>query len=366
MVELFAKWPPARLLGLVCGLLFFMVFVIVVSIAHHNTTDYLPENVPLTEAQQDNILAQYHDDQCEKPKNRASIVERENTLSNVGYAVAGAAICIFGTAWAAQFLGINLLLLSITSGLYHATLTHTPQILDVGSVYAVLLMLSTYVSFAHTRATSPYAAPVWLPIVMGIVIVTVGVVLSLTENTSDKRIHNLIGTVSLPVIVVAINFACYACRRFNGWVVWVVAIVLFAAIPTVGILMRSDFGWDSTVVFILLVLLLPAQLIYLIYTARSCGSLIWWEIGAIVAVLAPAFVLRLTDGYNTSGAPPHLTATRHALCDPDFFIQPHALWHIFSALGLLLAYDLVAQFQRDDDSGRVPTVLFPARKAEID
>lgn len=365
MLTLISQRAPAWLLGLVGGLLFFLVFVGAVSIIHIGTKAYPQADSHLTPQQQDNVLAQYHDDQCERPRSGAAIAEWQNTLSNFGYAVVGALICLYGTHWVAQLLGLNLIILSVTSGLYHATLDHGPQVADVGSVYAVLLALSAYVSLSHTRAPRPYAVPVWLPIVIGAVVVTAGVILSLTQRNPENRLPNLIGTAALPVIVVAINLALYACRYIDRRLVFVVAPVLFIGIPVLGLLMRSTFGWDSTAVFILLVMLLTGQLVYLIVTARSCAPRIGWEIGAIVAVLVPSFVLRLSDGYATSRVDDQLVATRHLLCAPDSFIQPHALWHVLSAAGLLLAYDLVAQFQRDDAAdARVPTVLFAAKPAE--
>lgn len=345
MLDLLDRKQPAWLLGLVAGLLVFMAFLAIVSIAHRNAATY---------PRRDADLVQVHKDQCERPGDQARIVEVQDTLSNAAYALAGAFILVFATAWAGRLLGLNLLLLSITSGLYHATLSHLPQVLDVAWVYAALLSLSTYVSFAHTRAASPYGLP---PLVLGIVggVLLLGCIAFSVLFDAREGFAFLM----LALLVAGVNGACYASARWSATLVAIVAPALFLGIPALGFLMRNNLGWDSDAVFPMLVLLLLVQLFLLFYTAGPLDTpRMGWEIALVAAAIIPGFVVRLGDGYTGSGA-------RHFLCNPDGLVQAHALWHILSALGLLLAYDLVAQFQRDGSGARVPTVLFPAKPAEI-
>ncbi len=244
-------------------------------------------------------LAKIHGDQCERPRSSSSVVEPENTWSNLAYLLAGLLILLRARSLPAILFGANLCVLALFSGLYHATLRDLPQVMDVAWVYCAL--------FA------------------------------------------------------AILFALYTLARLNRtdppWWVWVGLVVI---LDILGFVIKRWFGWDSTIVFIVLVVLMTLLLVCLVVSSAVQGKITaqfgrdygWLylslELLVVSAVAGLGFMFRLGDGYTVKGG----NVTEKFLCHPDSFFQAHALWHILSAVALLLAYDLFCQFQQGNNIAR--------------
>jgi len=318
-------------LGSAIGPLAFFAFLIVLFIAHQNSVVY-PKD--------DQGLYAYHQDQCERPVDKGRMVEVENTLSNVGYALAGVFVLIRAGSWAGHLLGISLVALSIMSGLYHGTLEKTPQVLDVAGVYAVLLALSIYISYVHVQAEHPLRAPpLWLWLASAGVWVILAVATFLLFDAA-----NLVAQIAMTAVVAAIAALCLALSKAPSLAGWVLALPLLIAIALLGYLMRASFGWDSTAVFIILIVLLVIQVALVFASAPSLDwGTLGWEVAVLGGVFAVAVIPRLADGYSKTGT----VISRKLMCSLDSPLQAHAVWHLLSALALLLAYDLMTQFNRD-------------------
>ena len=204
-------------LGSTIAMLVFFAFLIVLAITHHN---------PVTYPSDDQSLTKYHEDQCERPADKGWMVEVENTLSNVGYMFAGVFVLFRAGSWAGHLLALNLVLLSIMSGIYHGTLAETPQQLDVAWVYAALLALSTYVSFVQARAERPFDVSrwVWIGFATGWVILAL-LMLVLFQVTG------LVALVALTLVIGGISGLCLLTQKAVPQLVWVITPVTFVAIP---------------------------------------------------------------------------------------------------------------------------------------
>jgi hypothetical protein len=336
-------------MGVACGLLFFFIFLMILSMTH----DYQAA-IPTDLAG----LKALHEDQCEHPIH-GWVVEVQNTLSNAGYAIAGALILFRVQTWAGLLYGINLLLLSVASGLYHATLDNDlPRTLDVGWVYAVLLSLSAFAAYVHVQAEKPLNVPWWVWVVS-----TVGWVVLLVATIGSS--HGLIALLCMTVFVVVLTALCYLAANVLAELKYVVIPALFLGIPLFGVLMRDKGHFNSTDVFIILIGLLLIQFLFVFTTARSASfplrwRLLGWELALLVGFLIPGFAFRLLDGYD--GDPPNVK--EKLLCVPTSAFQPHAHWHLLGAVALLLSYDLLVQFQQAN-LGRKwdQTVLLPDEAA---
>jgi hypothetical protein len=204
----------------------------------------------------------------------------------------------------------------------------------------VLLALSTYISFVHAQAEHPLSAPsLWLWLVSAGVWVILAVATLLLFGAA-----NVVALIVMTAVVAAIAVLCLALSKASALAGWVLALPLLIAIALLGYLMRASFGWDSTAVFIILIVLLVIQVALVFGSAPSpdWGTL-GWEVAVLCGVFALAVIPRLADGYTKTGT----VVSRKLMCSPDFFLQAHAFWHLLSASALLLGYDLMTQFNRD-------------------
>ncbi|MEI3853639.1 MULTISPECIES: hypothetical protein [unclassified Ensifer] len=347
MIGLVLHKPQMWVAGASISALLFLLFLAVVSIFHDNSTIYPRDDEGLRQL--------VHSGQCEMPADQSPIVEIQNTLSNMAYALAGTLILLCVRSWAGHLLAINLILLAIFSGLYHAVLAELPQVLDVAWVYAALLSLSIYISFVHVQAERPYGMAIWWWILCGTVLAASFIILPLVFR--DNALVTLVAFVDLMAFVVSVNGLCWLARKKFPALIFVVAPVVCLFVPVFGYLMRAELHWDSDAVFPIMIILLVLQLVVLCASARSLDwSVVGLELALIGAAVVPGFAFRLLDGYTKTGG-------RRWLCSPDSLFQAHAHWHILSAAALLLAYDLVSRFQplAGDDGDR--PVFFPQQSA---
>jgi hypothetical protein len=336
-------------LGFAVGVLAFFIFLTALAIGHRNSTVY---------PQDDQHLASFHSDQCERPVDQGWMAEVQNTLSNVGYALAGMLILLRVRSWAGHLLGLNLLLLSFMSALYHATLTETPQKLDVAWVYAALLALQVYASFVHVQAENPFRVSPGIWIGCGCGWVVLAAILLFGFHAKE-----FVGLVCLTVFVATAEALCFLSRKAAPVLAWVLAPALLLGIPVFGYLIKDTFNWDSDAVFPILTVLLIMQLALIFASTNALKwELVGWELLPIVLTLAFGLFFRLADGYGTNSLG---FVDRKLLCHPDWwFFQAHANWHLLSAAALLLSYDLLVQFQRrSGDQALDRTVIFPERSA---
>lgn len=112
------------------------------------------------------------------------IRQPSNTWSNLGFCVAGLvmlrewrSVRVSGALSSAEALtfGIAVVLVGVTSGLYHASLSFIGQTLDVQSMYLVVLLALMVNVEALRRPVRSRALPLYLPanVALGVLLVTV-------------------------------------------------------------------------------------------------------------------------------------------------------------------------------------------------
>ncbi len=112
--------------------------------------------------------------------------------------------------------------------------------------------------------------------------------------------------------------------------------LVIAAALIVGAIVAVASLVESTLAFVILVVVLLTLMAAGFFApSRQITPLSYREIGGYVmgTIMLGMFaaVCRLGDGYG------------RVLCDPDGPVQFHALWHLFSAMLLLLGYDYFAR-----------------------
>jgi len=338
--------------GVPFALLVFFTFLAAIAIGHVNETVYPRDDLG---------LFAYHTDQCERPVDRGWMVEVQNTLSNASYALAGVLILLRAGSWAAHMFGANLLILGAMSALYHATLGHkAPQVLDVAWVYAALLALSVYASYILMQRPNPLDMPLGWTIACIAIFVVMGVLTPLAFDSAA-----LVPFFVLALIVAAFAVLCVIAEKVLESFVWIAVPFLAVGIPILGIFIKAEFGWDSTAVFAFLVVFVIIQLVMILSRANWIDARrLAWELPLIVVLLGLGLLFRLGDGYKGVYVGENLVdATRKFLCEPDGAFQAHAHWHLLGGIALLMAYDLLTQFQR---LGRDPLdrpAIFPDAQA---
>jgi len=341
--------PKMWVMGGSVGVLIFFIFLMMLAILFRGDVMYPTD---------DQGLIKFHTDQCERPVSASWMAEVHNTLSNVGYALAGALILLRVKSWAGHLFGLNLIVLAIMSAFYHATLDkNEPQNLDVAWVYAVLLALSLYVAYTHMQARNPFR-------ISKVVLICCGVGWLVLFGLAFLFTNGLITLLAMSLFVVGATATCHLLEKYPTFLNILVPLLLIFAIPLLGYGMKVEFHWDSTWVFIALVALVIIQLVLVMASAPKIDwGTVWWELVLIGGIFAVGAVCRLGDGYHLDNMD---RVRRNLLCFPDSFIQPHALWHMIGATALLLAYDLMVQFQRNRTADTCDnTVILPQKSAHL-
>lgn len=119
--------------------------------------------------------------------------------------------------------------------------------------------------------------------------------------------------------------------------------------------MKSDLHWDSTWIFLSMAGFLAAVLAA--NWAFAANPVPWPEVIALGTVVLLGGAPRMLDGYGWDDQLHQLF--RKDLCNPDGFVQAHALWHMISALALVLTFDLLEKSRRMADEGSPGTILLP-------
>jgi len=243
------------------------------------------------------------DDQCEPlatdtdPK--AVVLEPQNTWSNWGYLMVGIVILYRSRNLLGAAVGLNLAFEFLFSGLYHSKLTESMQFIDVAWIYVLLLSL----------------------IACAIQCVVV-------------RFHDPARETERPV---------FSNRNF------LIALAIAAGMIFIGVMIRvirPDSTWTTILLAAALALAVSFKYLWklLSYLIRA----IWppelpnWRTADTVDMILifvfglPALVCRFSDG------------PKHILFDwcarDEGKLQAHAVWHVTSALLVLVAYDFFCHY----------------------
>jgi hypothetical protein len=180
------------------------------------------------------------EDQCEALRDHSSVLEPQNTWSNVGYLFAGLLIVYRSRKLRGIAAGGFLCATGITSGMYHAvSVNRTLQTLDVASIYWVLLALIGYAILSleiHFRATERGMLVekllIAVPFVVGSIVAVGGLM--------DSTVATLLLVAVLIVLMIAGCFQpsrqvrALSFREIAGYVMGMIALGGFAAVCRLG------------------------------------------------------------------------------------------------------------------------------------
>jgi hypothetical protein len=253
-------------------------------------------------------------DQCEqlnfKPGTLAgAVLEPQNTWSNAFYLLAGMLILACTKRPLGYLVGIQLCVLAVLSGAYHATLQDPTRTMDVAGIYFILTALLFYaLQAAFVRGMS--RALEW-GIAGGLTIVSfVGSIL-MASNRSNVYLFGST-TVTFTVVCALVVLCVYEmgrkgfnlCRAVKIWKLWT----------------RDDKS--------------PLDYLKVWRMFSNSNQSVDWNLQSyflfFIFIGAPGIIARLNDG---DGKP---------FCSAGSPIQAHAIWHTFGAATLLIGYDLFA------------------------
>jgi Ceramidase len=223
----------------------------------------------------------HREDQCERLREDSKILEPENTWSNIGYLFAGVLVFYRSSRFRGLVVGLALCFTGVFSAMYHAVpINGTLQTFDIAAVYWVLLVMIGYASMSLAARSEGDEPSLVVQKFLAVGAFAVGLVMAVTRS----------------------QVAIFESTRA------VVAMVLVLVVLLVlGVFVRNRAG------------------------AKMTGrEVIGYSMGmGGLGAFSAAF--RLTDGAGRVG------------CDPGNPLQFHALWHLFSAALLLLAFDFFAR-----------------------
>jgi hypothetical protein len=259
------------------------------------------------------------DEQCEplatdKDPN-AAVLEPQNTWSNWGYWIAGTIILFRSRNLLGAVVGLNLCFEFLFSGLYHSKLTDSMQFIDVAWIYVLLLTL----------------------IACAIQCVVVG-------------LHDPASDTELPAFTIIKKDG----TQGTNWSL-LVALAIAAASIGVGLVIRV-IRPNSTITTIALAGLLAIVLLYkyLWYALVWLSSRIIRTIfppnpvphpWTIADILDPFLILifgaaSLLFKFSDGDKPPLFNWCARN----EGTIQPHAVWHVMSAILVLVTYDFFCHY----------------------
>jgi len=307
-------------------------------------------------------LACVRSDQCEAIPERGLLAEPQNTLSNLMYLFAG--LCVIVRAFRAGFsahrlpalvVGVSFCFLAAMSGYYHATLNDIsaagtlprcdsddfrwPQKLDIVGVYLSLFAIVLYGLDRVLRKRielSPFNVAA-----IGIAIVVAVLCWIIPARGTGPETHPALTGISIWLLcglfgALLAAFVVWPPPSWALWLTWCGMLLLFGIFSG---LMRIEFGFDSDLVFPVLVgMLLSVTALSVLLSDASLGRR--WSLGELLLLLSAftvGIVMRVLDGAPHKG----MEITTHPLCSPHAVLQAHATWHVMSGLALLLTYELI-------------------------
>lgn len=216
-------------------------------------------------------------DQCETLNVDGTVLEPQNTWSNLGYLFAGLLIFYRSRRLRGIVLGLFLCLTGVFSAMYHAVPTNgTLQTLDIAGVYWILLAMIGYAKMSLDTRLQDAEPALFVEKVLAVAAFFVGLVMAVTR---------------------------YEVFLFESTLATVIMMVILIVFLIGGMLLRI----------------------------RRQAALSRREVGGYVMGL---LMLGLFAGAFRLGDGPG-----RVLCDPNGPFQFHALWHLFSAMMLLVTYD---------------------------
>lgn len=242
-------------------------------------------------------------DQCELLSLGGTVLEPQNTWSNVGYLLAGTLVLVFSTKPLGLAMG-GLGVLALFSGFYHASLQKNPQTMDVAWIYVVLWLTLCYGAQSVLNFLRKRRIGRWVETVAIVGSVILGCLMAVWRNDVCP-FDSTTAVIIFAILIFAMCFRQMYVLRTNWREIWRIWLVFLPDDPS---------------------------------EERNSGPLrryIW--IGLPITVLS--FIFRLYDGDGKFLCLPHGMLS---------FIQAHACWHVLSGATLLILYDFFAWLSADE------------------
>ena len=268
-------------------------------------------------------------DQCEEISltpgtSTGTVLEHENTWSNAGYLLAGLLVLFCTCRPLGYYVGAMLCVLAFLSGMYHGTLDPDWQNWDVASIYFILWALLLYAlqaTLISDRLFKKYFKSPWDSVMEWFIPLAVaGLSFRFALGMADlhKRV-SLFGSTTVTFTFVTVLIVLCSFQMSRHFFRWGTSLCFWRlwtepSDPPINLLFFWNMFW--------------ARVRGTDWHLRSYfwGFVVFGGIGVFC---------RLNDGTLTGGKP-------KLLCHPGWLIQPHAVWHVFGAVALLLTYDLFA------------------------
>jgi hypothetical protein len=152
----------------------------------------------------------YGHEQCETVDTSGVFVQGMNFWSNFSYLAAGLYILTRSSFAYGKVIGVVMILLAITSGWFHGTLSGTAQTADIMGVYAALLAMIAYAVVKVFRLSSN-STEAWLLLFLGIVLGCVAGILRTDFFLFDSDVFT-------PILVIALfGFMVSEAIRSINW-----------------------------------------------------------------------------------------------------------------------------------------------------
>jgi len=269
------------------------------------------------------------EDQCEKLDVNSSVMEVENTWSNMGYLFVGLMILFRNWTGKRLFAGIfggSMICLAWLSGLYHAQpVFDLYRHMDVATIYWVLPLLIAYAfngifvyRVSDTRTESKGG------------IVMVSFLIFAAGSTIPFLVHplNVDSTIMAGILIAVLMIA-----------VVIVLLIPFRFITDSEFLKKLLPGWlFDWLCWPLKILRLSEKFSKELLDVEKAAYLT-----GLMLLLLPTFFFRLGDGRLGD-----FNEKKKLLCSETSPFQAHAGWHIFSALTLWLGFELFARAFSDE------------------
>ena len=310
-------------------------------------------------------------DQCERLHADSPIMERQNTWSNLAYLYAGLLI-IFRCAPFAKapprnprsftgfMVGCYLSILCVFSGLYHASNTSEWQTRDVAGLDAALVAVIYFAidticrKFARTdydgfkrnyllpfipEEISKYIRIAWVivsPAIIGGFMASKRISVGGIYDSTNSFILFISILISMVFAILVAAHASIELQVQHSNLIDDLRSPGFRLGPPDPSPANPSSFWEHFCAFF-------------VNTRKFLLHNIWGSLLCTLTVAGLSFYFRLSDGqgnvlvWHEATKTCSQTMESNSLCSADGFIQAHAVWHVLSALALLMGYDLFAR-----------------------
>ena len=277
-------------------------------------------------------IFEYRKEQREDVTDTGLFVQLANFWSNFAYLAVGLVMFLRSGTFVGRGTGMAFVFLAVMSGFFHGTLTSTGQTLDIVGVYLALLglMWHGFVE-AFDMQTSSQSVRDWFWFLM-----LCGLFMGFTKGDIPWHGSDIVaGVVGLTIVVLMIV------GFFNNR----------PKTATIEEKRAADTNWTGRVIG-------PA--FFVLFFFILAGLFKYGDFSDVKSTSKPCIEQKNEAGMLLSCAPAfdyEITGKKWFVWDDDSWafgknsvLQGHALWHVFSALGMLCIFEYFTSLRRKGGS----------------